>query len=88
MKVICINDKFKPNSISNSHWVKKDEIYTVIKMLKNALSQELFFVLEEIEPDDKLYGGYKATRFSFAPEEIQEFEEEFGIQYTEGLNNY
>jgi hypothetical protein len=87
MKVICINDKYKPESISNPHWIKKDEVYTVVKMIKNKLSNELFFVLEEIEPDDKLYGGYKATRFSLTPEEIQEFEENFGVQYTEGIVN-
>jgi hypothetical protein len=30
MKVICINDKNKPNEIPSSHWVKEGKEYTVV----------------------------------------------------------
>ena len=88
MKVICIDDSYKPNSISNSHWIKKGETYTVVKISQNMLSREMFFILEEVEPDDKTFGGYKVNRFSFTEEEILEFEAQVGIEYTNPLSNY
>ena len=32
MKVICINDKDRPNEIPTSKWIVKDKIYTVVKV--------------------------------------------------------
>lgn len=63
MNVICINDSLKPNEISINHWVKKDEEYTVVKLVTSKLTKERYFVLEEIKPNNPLYGGYNINRF-------------------------
>lgn len=62
MIVVCVNDSAKPNDIKQCNWVKKDQEYTVVKLLKSVITGEQFFVLEEIQPDSP-YGGYKINRF-------------------------
>jgi hypothetical protein len=50
LKVICINDKDRPNVIPTSKWVKKDEWYTVTKLMKcNVQGGLLGFQLAEID---------------------------------------
>jgi hypothetical protein len=46
MKVTCIDDSHKPNSISLPYWVKKDEEYTIVKIVTSKLTRIPFFVLE------------------------------------------
>ena len=79
-KVICIDDSAKPNDISNKNWVKKNEKYTVVKMCISKLSNDKYFVLEEVKPDNPLYGGYNIKRFGIAPEDIEELIENNEIQ--------
>ena len=33
-EVICINDQHRPAEIPTTHWVKKDQIYTVTRLMK------------------------------------------------------
>jgi hypothetical protein len=63
LNVICLDDSNKPNEISINHRVKKDEKYTVVKLVTSKLTKERYFVLEEIKPDNSLYGGYNINRF-------------------------
>ncbi len=82
MKVVCINDKSKPDGIPNSQWIKKDEEYSVIELVKcNVQGGLLGFKLAEIslfgcEP----YTCYAANRFRIPKEdEILEEVEELAI---------
>jgi hypothetical protein len=50
MKLVCINDSNRPNEIPKSHWVKKDEIYTVLHVAKLHAQGGIFGVqIEEID---------------------------------------
>jgi hypothetical protein len=82
IKITCINDKNKPNDISNTHWVKQDEEYTPVKIIKSKLSGDLYFVLEEVKPDNPLYGGYNINRFAIMIP-IEEFIEENELELIE-----
>lgn len=75
-KVICINDKNRPNIIPLSKWLKEGEIYTVLEVMKcNVQGGLLGFKLEEIDLkgcEPYLYFSYER----FAPlEDLPEIEE-------------
>jgi hypothetical protein len=82
-KVICTDDTHKPNDISIKNWVVKNNTYTVVKMCVSKLSNDKYFVLEEVQPDNKLYGGYNIKRFGIAPEDIEELIENNELQLEE-----
>lgn len=63
LKLICLNDSHKPEDISSNNWIKKGEIYTLVKVIKSKLSGDLAAVLEEISPNNPLYNGYNIKRF-------------------------
>ncbi len=65
MTVVCINDKGKPAEIPNSQWIKKDEKYTVIELVKcNAQGGLLGYKLAEISLEDCVpYICFAANRF-------------------------
>lgn len=49
-QVICTNDSHRPSEIPTSHWVKKDELYTVASAMKCSVQGGLLgYVLEEID---------------------------------------
>ncbi len=81
-KVICIDDSAKPNDISNKNWVKAKEKYTVVKMCISKLSNDKYFVLEEIQPESP-YGGYNIKRFGIAPEDIENLVKEKELELEE-----
>jgi hypothetical protein len=64
-KVICLDDKNRPDGIPTSKWVKKGEPYTVIQVTKLDLQNGLLgFKLAELNIDDCLpYQYFAATRF-------------------------
>ncbi len=72
MKIICIDDSHKPESISSKHWVVKGEEYTPVKIVTSKLTRIPFFVLEEIKPDDPYYGGYRINRFGITQKQLDE----------------
>ena len=82
-KVICTNESHKPNDISIKNWVIKGNSYTVVKMCISKLSNDKYFVLQEVQPDNKLYGGYHIRRFSIAPEDIEELIQKDKLQLEE-----
>lgn len=70
MKVVCINDSNKPSKIPQDKWVKKGEIYTVIRLVRLPLQPDTYgFLLEEIKlgPECLPYEFFSADRF--VPEE-------------------
>jgi len=81
-KVICIDDSMKPNDVSSKNWVKKNNIYTVVKMCISKITNDRYFVLEEIQPESP-YGGYNIKRFSIAPEDIEQMIKEENLELEE-----
>jgi hypothetical protein len=81
MKVTCINDKGRPNEIPLSKWIKKDQEYTVLKMMKcNTQGGLLGFELAEIDLTGcNPYLYFAANRFApletVPEEEIENLEE-------------
>ncbi len=71
-QVVCIDDSNKPNEISNLNWIKKGDKYTPIKVKTCKLDRKQYFVLEEIKPDNPLYGGYNVNRFGIDIADILE----------------
>lgn len=81
-KVICTDDSFRPNEVSIKNWVVKGQVYTVVKMCISKLTNDRYFVLEEISPGMP-YGGYHIRRFSIAPEDIEELVKEKELELEE-----
>jgi hypothetical protein len=82
-KVICIDDSAKPNDISSKHWIKKGEKYTIVKMCVSKLSNDKYFVLEEVKPDNPLYGGYNIKRFGVDIDDLEELVKEKELELEE-----
>ena len=82
-KVICIDDSMKPNEISSKHWIKKGDKYTVVKMCISKLTNDKYFVLEEIKPDNPLYGGYNIKRFGIDVNDLEELVKEKELELEE-----
>ena len=66
IKVICINDKHRPNEIPTNRWVKEGETYHIIEVAKlNAQGGILGCKLEEINNDDLVpYQFFRLDRFA------------------------
>jgi hypothetical protein len=62
MKVICIDDSNRPQEVPTSCWLVAGQEYTVLKVGKNKLTNEDYFILQEVQPHLP-YGGYKVDRF-------------------------
>lgn len=64
-KVVCINDKYRPDGIPTSKWVKEGEIYTVIEVSVMRIQNDMIgFKLEEKNIDDCIpYQYFDAARF-------------------------
>jgi hypothetical protein len=81
-KVICTDDTHRPNEISSTQWIKKGEKYTVVKMCTSKLSNDKYFILEEVQPPAP-WGGYNIKRFGIAPEDIDELIKEKELELQE-----
>lgn len=77
-KVICLDDKNRPDGIPTSKWVKQGEPYTVIEVVKMNLQNNILgFKLAELNIDDCLpYQYFAATRFGIpaSPKKLEEVE--------------
>lgn len=83
-KVMCINDKDRPESIPTSKWIKEKEIYTVIEVSKMLIQGgQLGFKLREVNIDDCFpYQYFSAKRFALVlPKELE------GSSFAEKLLN-
>jgi hypothetical protein len=78
MRVVCINDKDKPNQIKQEDWLVKGETYTVIKAVHLQIGNKPAFSLKEkpLTEENFPYEYWNAERF--VPEEhyleIQKYE--------------
>lgn len=80
MKIICVDDKNRPEIIPTSKWVKKNESYTPIGIIKcNAQGGIFGVVLAEIDLSGcEPYKCFSIHRFSIPIEDkvkIEELEE-------------
>ena len=66
MKVICIDDRNRPNDIPTSKWVKKGKEYTIIKVDKILMQGGILGCqLEEIDLSDCFpYNYFSLNRFA------------------------
>lgn len=64
-KVVCINDKNRPDGIPTSKWVTEGDIYTVIEVSVMRIQNDMIgFKLEEKNIDDCIpYQYFDAARF-------------------------
>jgi len=73
VKVICINDKNKPDNIPDTHWIVKGEAYHVT-MVYNMVKQEgiLGAVLKEINLEnlDLGYSCFRLDRFGINEKDV------------------
>jgi len=90
MKVVCINDKNRPNEIPTSKWIKEKTEYTVIKADYLSIQNKILgYQLEEIDLTDCFpYLYFVASRFAIVkPDEEMEriVEEEMEEELEEEL---
>lgn len=75
MKVICIDDSNKPLDIPEHKWIKKDQTYTISRVVRLNLQNNEFGVeLEEIDLSDCFpYNYFLLKRFALLePENLLE----------------
>lgn len=64
-EVICIDDQHRPAEFPSSKWIKKDQIYTVIKIKNHVISGGQGFVLQEIDMSGcEPFESFGAWRFA------------------------
>lgn len=64
-RVQCIDDSAKPAEISDSFWIKKGEIYTIINSFPDMNGVMLVQLLEiDLVSANTLFKGYAASRFA------------------------
>jgi hypothetical protein len=65
MRVVCINSEGRPDRIPSEKWVKKNQVYTVVKAVNLAIGNTLAFELEEIKLTEENfpYEYFAAQRF-------------------------
>ena len=86
MKVICIDDTNRPVDIPESKWVKKDEVYTIVKVVKLNLQKNTLGVeLDEIDLKGCFpYEYFLANRFAPIQPKVsihKELEKEIEIEH-------
>jgi hypothetical protein len=67
MKVICVNDRNKPDRVLSSEWIKEGEIYNVREVVRLGLQPGKFgYILEEVQLSKASfpYESYNAERFA------------------------
>jgi len=85
----CINDKDKPSSIPNTHWVKEGKDYTVVMIYRMVQPGAMMgVILQEIDLNEveTPYECFKIQRFGFKQEDIKALMEL--IEACEGLQDF
>ena len=79
VRVICIDDKNKPNIIPKEHWVKEEDEYIVIRVAtslhENSKNVLMFDLAEKDISEYEPYGAFRATRFAVHKDDIEKLEE-------------
>lgn len=65
MRVVCVNDSNKPDKVPTNQWIKKGNVYTVVRAVKMGIqANTLGFDLEEVNLSGCFpYEYYDAKRF-------------------------
>ena len=65
MRVVCVNDSNKPDKVPTNQWIKKGNVYTVVRAVKMGIqANTLGFDLEEVNLTGCFpYEYYDAKRF-------------------------
>lgn len=76
-KVVCIDDKGRPNEIPLNQWIKLNKVYTVIQISKCLMQDGILgFKLEEVNLNGCFpYEFYAASRFRLLKEDEVQTEE-------------
>lgn len=80
-KVVCVNDKFRPDGYPvGIPWLKSGTIYTVIETARMAYQHNsIGYKLQEINmPEDSLFQFFMANRFR--PVDTQDLEAEQAVK--------
>lgn len=86
MKVICINDKNRPNEVPMNRWIKKDEEYTIIAVTYLTIQNTYGCKLAEINNDDLFpYQYFALNRFAISVQEIEKAVKEQELELEEAL---
>jgi len=78
MRVLCINDKKKPEQIPQSQWIEEGVIYTVTKAIHLPLQPGIAgFLLKEVSlsQDCFPYEFYSSNRFGIILDNVEEVSE-------------
>ena len=67
MKIMCINDKNKPNEIPQSKWITEGEVYTLISVQHLLSSQSMGFELAEIKLGEECFPYHYFSPERFVP---------------------
>jgi hypothetical protein len=72
-KVICVNDKFRPECLPASCWVEKGKVYTVVEMKFLARQRmTMGYKLAELElPIDSPYKFFLSNRFRLLDDDAE-----------------
>lgn len=73
IKCICINDANRPNAISPSLWIKKDQEYHITHIYYHYQQKKSGFELSEIFLNDSCfpYVSFDSNRFKIPQEEME-----------------
>lgn len=78
MRVLCIDDKKKPEQIPQDQWIKEGVIYTVTKAIHLPLQPGIAgFLLKEVSlsPDCFPYEYYSSHRFAVILDDLEAIQE-------------
>jgi len=76
VKIICLNDKDKPESIPDSKWIREGEEYTAVRVMYLTLQSVLAVQLNEIEDNTAPYfGWFTISRFGVPVENWEDMQE-------------
>lgn len=87
MKIMCINDKNKPQEIPIEKWVKEGDVYTLIEAQPLLSSNSLGFVLAEKPLGEECFPYHYFNPDRFVPIDEQELENVMA-ELDEILNPY
>ena len=74
MKILCINDKNKPNEIPLDKWIVAGNIYTLIDAQPLLSSNSIGFSLAEIKLDESCFPYHYFNPNRFVPVDEKEIE--------------
>lgn len=72
MKIMCINDKNRPQEIPADKWIQAGEVYTLIEAQPLLSSNSLGFVLAEITLGEDCFPYHYFNPDRFVPVDEQE----------------